>query len=217
MGIGATLSSPPPVPQPPRLLDQVRGAACQHGHTEPAASAIADWCRGFIRFHGKRHPRSWVSTRWGNSWSLCAQTEKDPVRSLAASRQALEFLYQDVLHIHLGELPLPRPPRLLDQVRQVLRMRHYSAAHGGVLRAVDRALHSFPQQAASARHGGGGGDAVPAKKKGRGSFLFRKALYVRMLHNQNDSRPLFSWIQTGPRSAVALLALKGRRGERVSF
>jgi site-specific recombinase XerD len=31
-----------------------------------------------------------------------------------------------VLHLDLGELPLPRPPRLLDQVRQVLRVRHYA-------------------------------------------------------------------------------------------
>jgi site-specific recombinase XerD len=31
-----------------------------------------------------------------------------------------------VLHIEIGDLPLPRPPRLLDQVRQVLRVRHYA-------------------------------------------------------------------------------------------
>src|SRR5262249_44742527 len=53
-------------------------------------------------------------------------TETDPVRALAAGRDALDFLYCQVLRLDLGELPLPRPPRLLDQVRQVLRVRHYA-------------------------------------------------------------------------------------------
>jgi len=39
---------------------------------------------------------------------------------------ALTFLYQDVLHCELGDVPLPQPPRLLDRVRQALRVRHYS-------------------------------------------------------------------------------------------
>jgi hypothetical protein len=38
----------------------------------------------------------------------------------------LELLYGSVLGIQLGELPQPRPPRLLDQLRLVLRVRHYS-------------------------------------------------------------------------------------------
>jgi hypothetical protein len=43
-----------------------------------------------------------------------------------AARTALDFLYREVLRLDLGELPCPRPPRLLDQVRQVLRVRHYA-------------------------------------------------------------------------------------------
>jgi hypothetical protein len=56
----------------------------------------------------------------GQFLEFVAQTDKDPVRALAGSRDALDFLYHEVLHSDLGELPLPRPPRLLDQVRQVL-------------------------------------------------------------------------------------------------
>ena len=118
MGTGATLTSAPVNAQPTRLLDQVRSAARQHGHTEEVASAIADWCERFIRFYGKRHPRELDIGAAGLFLESVAQTEKDPVRSLAASRAALAFLYDQVLHIDLGELPLPRPPRLLDQVRQ---------------------------------------------------------------------------------------------------
>ncbi len=126
MGTGATLTSAPVNAQPPRLLDQVRSAARQHGYTEAVASTIADWCASFIRFHGKRHPRELDTGAAGPFLESVAQTAKDPVRRLAASRAALEFLYQQVLHIDPGELSLPRPPRLLDQVRQVLRVRHYA-------------------------------------------------------------------------------------------
>lgn len=126
MGTGAVAATLLPVAQPPRLLDQVRDTARRQGHSEPAALAIADWCEHFIRFHGKRHPRELGIDEGARFLDCLAQTDKEPVRSLAASRQALEFLYRDVLHLALGEFPLPRPPRLLDQVRQVLRVRHDS-------------------------------------------------------------------------------------------
>ena len=126
MGTGAAPANVLPVAQPPRLLDHVRDTARRHGHSEPAASAIADWCERFIRFHSKRHPRELGIDEVARFLDCLAQTDKEPVRSLAASRQALEVLYRDVLHLDLGELPLPRPPRLLGQVRQVLRGRHYS-------------------------------------------------------------------------------------------
>ncbi len=114
------------VPVPPRLLDQLCQAARERGHPEPAVAAIAGWSRRFILFHGKRHPRELGLPEVGQFLESLAQTEKDPVRSLAASRDALDFLYREVLQLDLGELPLPRPPRLLDQVRQVLRVKHYA-------------------------------------------------------------------------------------------
>ena len=40
--------------------------------------------------------------------------------------RALAFLYERVLRRQLGELPLARPPRLLDQVKQVMRVKHYA-------------------------------------------------------------------------------------------
>jgi hypothetical protein len=115
-------SSPPP----PRLLDQLGQAARRCGHAEPTIAAFLDWNRRFILFHGKRHPRDMGLTEVGQFLESIAQTDKDPLRALTACRDALDFLYREVLHIDLGELPLPPPPRLLDQVRQVLRVRHYA-------------------------------------------------------------------------------------------
>jgi integrase len=117
---------PPAAPAAPRLLDQVRMVARERGHPAAAATAMAQWTRRFILFHGKRHPREMGVAEVRQFLQALAQTEKDAVRVLAASRDALDFLYREVLHVDVGELPLPRPPRLLDQVRQVLRVGHYS-------------------------------------------------------------------------------------------
>jgi Phage integrase, N-terminal SAM-like domain len=100
-------------PPPPRLLDRVRFAAQQFGH--PESTAFAEWSRRFILYHGKRHPRELGLSEVGQFLQSVAVTEQDPVRTLAASRDALSFLYHQVLHLNLGELPLPKPPRLLDQ------------------------------------------------------------------------------------------------------
>jgi integron integrase len=89
-------------------------------------AAFSDWSRRFILFHGKRHPREMGLPEVSQFLESVARTDPDPVRALVASRDALEFLYREVLHLDLGDLPIPRPPRLLDQVRQILRLRHYA-------------------------------------------------------------------------------------------
>jgi integron integrase len=100
--------------------------AQQHGHSEATVDGLVDWIRRFILFHGKRHPRELGLTEVGQFLASVAQTEKDPLRAIPASRDALAFLYGEVLHLDLGELPWPRPPRLLDQVHQLMRVRHYA-------------------------------------------------------------------------------------------
>jgi hypothetical protein len=45
---------------------------------------------------------------------------------MARAHEAILFLYHDVLQAPLAELPLPQPPRLLDRLRQALRVRHDS-------------------------------------------------------------------------------------------
>jgi integron integrase len=124
--MNAAPSAQPMPPATPRLLQQLCQVARQRGHPEPTVAAFADYSRRFLLFHGKRHPRELGLPEVGQFLHSLAQTERDPVRALAASRDALDFLSREVLHIDLGELPWPRPPRLLDQVRQVLRVRHYA-------------------------------------------------------------------------------------------
>src|SRR5262249_6561803 len=111
---------------PPRLLDLLRQATRQLGHPEDTVAAFADWARRFILFHGKRHPRDLGLPGAARLPAPPAQPATAPLRDLAAARDALDFLSRQSLPLALGELPLPRPPRLLDQVRQVLRVRHYA-------------------------------------------------------------------------------------------
>lgn len=112
--------------QPPRLLDQVAQAARQRGASEPTASRLVFWVRAYVLFHGKRHPRDLDRQAVGRFLEHVVQTEKPPLPALEAARSALELLYGVVLGIDVGELSRPQPPRLLDQMRQVLRVRHYS-------------------------------------------------------------------------------------------
>src|SRR5581483_9015838 len=124
----SVLSAPPPVTagQPPRLLDQVAAAARQRGASGPTTSRLVSWVRAFVHFHGKRHPRDLDRQAVGRFLEHVVQTEKPPLPALETARSALELLYGTVLGIDLGELPRPQPPRLLDQMAQVLRVRHYS-------------------------------------------------------------------------------------------
>jgi hypothetical protein len=110
----------------PSLLTQVRATAVRHGHSEAVAGAMVEWCKRFILFHGKRHPAEMGRAEVSAYLEHVAKTEKDALRAIAEAHAALVFLYGEFLRRGLGELALPRPPRLLDQVMQVMRVRHYA-------------------------------------------------------------------------------------------
>jgi hypothetical protein len=110
----------------PRLLDQLRAAAFKRfGRPEPA-DRYASWACRYILFHGKRHPRAMGRADVSRFLEHVAKSEKDPIGCLEQAHEALTFLYESVLRQPLGEVALPRPPRLLDRVRHAIRVRHYS-------------------------------------------------------------------------------------------
>jgi hypothetical protein len=112
--------------QPPRLLDQLLERALQRGHRQDTAAVYVEWSRRYILFHWKRHPNQLGQAEIRQFLAHVAQVEAQPLAAIAVARTALEFLYAELLQNDIGELPWVRPPRLLDQVHQVMRVRHYS-------------------------------------------------------------------------------------------
>jgi integrase len=115
-----------PINKPPPLLDRFRMAARARGDSLTTADALASWARAFIFFHDKRHPSELGLADVTHFLEHVVKTAPEPLPALAQARSALTLLYDGILGINLGELPQPRPPRLLDQLRLVLRVRHYS-------------------------------------------------------------------------------------------
>jgi integron integrase len=114
----------PTTPQPPRLLDQLRHSALAHyGRSEPADRHV-DWVRKFILFHGKRHPRELDLSASAKFLEHVVRSEKDPLPAAEQAHEAILFLYDAVLRMPLGELLIPKPPRLLDRLSHALRVRH---------------------------------------------------------------------------------------------
>ncbi len=116
----------PTGPTPAPLLDRLRVAALARGDSQPTAANLVGWARAFILFHNKRHPSELGLPEATHFLEHVVKTAAEPLPALAQARAALALLYGGVLGIGLGELPQPRPPRLLDQLRLVLRVRHYS-------------------------------------------------------------------------------------------
>jgi hypothetical protein len=124
--MSASTLQPSPNASSPKLLERYVYAARQNGLTAECAERAADWCRRFILFHGKRHPDNHGLGEVAAFLEYIAATDRNALVAIESARSALEFLFGKVLGWQLGVFPRPNPPRLLDQVKQVMRVKHYS-------------------------------------------------------------------------------------------
>jgi integron integrase len=121
-----TFDSRSPNSRSPRLLETVRQRALAHyGRPEPG-ERIADWVKRFVAFHKMRHPRELFESDIGQFLAHVAHTTPDPLADLEQAHEGLTFLYEHVLRIHRDDVPIPKPPKLLDRLRHAVRVRHYS-------------------------------------------------------------------------------------------
>jgi hypothetical protein len=97
-----------PAGQPPRLLDPLYQLALQRGHSRDTAIDYVEWSRRYILFHGKRHPRQLGHPEILPFLEGVAHAESQRLVAVARAREALEFLYQELLHQEMGELPRAR-------------------------------------------------------------------------------------------------------------
>jgi hypothetical protein len=87
----------------------------------------AEWVRRFVFYHGKRHPCDLGRPEIDGFLRYVAATEADSLRATELAREALVFLSEGLLHVDVGEVPIPPPLKLLDRLRHALRVRHYSS------------------------------------------------------------------------------------------
>jgi integron integrase len=89
------------MPQPPRLLDQVRDAIRVRHYSYRTEKAYVDWIRRFILFHGKRHPNQMAGKEVADFLSHLARDRKVAAATQGQALAALLFLYKRVLNIDL--------------------------------------------------------------------------------------------------------------------
>ena len=100
--------------QPPRLLERVRTCLCARHYSKRTIRAYTGWIRGFILFHGKRHPDEMGSAEVGAFLSHLATQGKVSSSTQNQALAALLFLYQQVLERELewlGELVHAKRPK----------------------------------------------------------------------------------------------------------
>jgi hypothetical protein len=79
-------------PTAPRLLDQLTEAARQQGHTHEAVKAIAEWCRRYVLFHGKRHPLEMGLPEFGFFFTARGSDPEGCVAAGGGSAERVGFL-----------------------------------------------------------------------------------------------------------------------------
>ena len=91
----------PTTPTKPRLLDQVREQIRVRHYSIRTEEAYVDWCRRFVLWHGKRHPRDMGANEVEAFLSHLATERNVSASTQNQARAALLFLYKEVLAIEL--------------------------------------------------------------------------------------------------------------------
>jgi hypothetical protein len=127
--------------RPPKLLDQLADLLHQRNYTPAIVRAYVDWVRRFIFFNAKRHPRELGADEVKRFLDYLAGEGQATLFQQAEAGRALRFLYEVQLEKPLPGIVIARglpeevpatdakpqaAPKLLDQMRHVLRVRHYA-------------------------------------------------------------------------------------------
>lgn len=89
------------LPQPPRLLQQVREKIRYKHYSIRTESSYVDWIKRFIFFHDRRHPRDMGAPEIERFLTHLAVEGKVAASTQNQAKSALLFLYREVLGIQL--------------------------------------------------------------------------------------------------------------------
>jgi Phage integrase, N-terminal SAM-like domain len=81
------------MPEPPRLLDQLRTAVRTRHYSRRTEEAYLGWAKRFILFHRKRHPAAMGADEVNAFLSHLAVEGKVSASTQAQALSALVFLY----------------------------------------------------------------------------------------------------------------------------
>ncbi|MCC6917253.1 integron integrase [Nitrosomonas sp.] len=104
------------VPEPPKLLDQLRGRLRLKHYSIRTEVQYVQWVRRFILFHDKRHPQEMGAGEVESFLTHLAVSDKVASSTQNQALSALLFLYREVLEVDLPWLDnmvrAKRPARL---------------------------------------------------------------------------------------------------------
>ncbi|MDO9004059.1 MAG: integron integrase [Aquabacterium sp.] len=109
----------PPPATPPRLLDEVRDRIRSMHYSMRTEEAYLYWIKGFIRFHGLRHPRDMAQVELEAYLAWLANERQVSASTHKQALSALLFLYRQVLRMDfpwLAEIGRPKSTRRLPVV-----------------------------------------------------------------------------------------------------
>ena len=104
----------------PKLLDQIRDKIRSKHYSLRTEQSYVDWCRRFILFHGKRHPKEMGAAEVEAFLTHLAVVGRVAASTQNQARSALLFLYREVLQQELPWLDGVEPARASRRLPVVL-------------------------------------------------------------------------------------------------
>jgi len=129
---------------PPKLLDQVRGAIRARHYSRRTEEAYVHWIRRYILFHKKRHPKELDASHITAFLTSMAVRDRVSASTQNQALSALLFLYKAVLRQELGDIehaPRAKTPHHIPVVLGVDDVRRVLQALAGVPRLVASLLY----------------------------------------------------------------------------
>ena len=233
------LCPPPPPLRSTRLLDQMRERLRYAHYSLSTERSYVYWVRGFIRFHGLRHPREMGAPEVESFLSWLANRHGASVSTHKQALAALLFLYKRVLDVDLPwmqEIGRPRTPLRLPVVMSRAEVQRLLAATTGIHQLVFRLLYGtgmrkmeclrlrvkdldFDRSLIVVREGKGNKDRITMLPSAIEPDLKRQLDYAKLLITSYRSGPApneTGGAAGGGPARTPIPSLPGKRGPRTA-
>lgn len=98
----------------------MRAELARHIYSPKTEKTYVYWCRQYILFHNKRHPRELTKEHKGQFLSYLVSEKNVSGSTQSQALNAIVFLYKQILSIELGELNYLRTIKRFKNIPTVL-------------------------------------------------------------------------------------------------